>query len=273
LVSDGGERTIAAPLALACPAYVAPEALGITFTQPDMFATGETRSIGFTTQGGAVLVKAFDVPEGWTVGISRSGAAGTFTITAPNVTTPGGEALVLAADAGGKSVMRTLSLQPLIPPSAAASTHTWTFGTSPLVWSDAIQIPGCNKSDFGESFDSPRCRSYTEGANTRYYYNWPYVNTYKSTLCPSPWRVPSQSDFLALAGATDVATLISEWGLGGRINTTSGGMDFADYGFYWSIAGTTNPSQAISLTFSMNDGVNSAAWSPRKHGFQVRCVK
>ncbi|MDR3350370.1 MAG: fibrobacter succinogenes major paralogous domain-containing protein, partial [Prevotellaceae bacterium] len=276
LVSDGAERTITAPLALACPAYVAPEALGITFAQPAPFTEANVpQNIGFTTTGGVAFVKALDVPEGWTVAVSPlSGNAGTFTIT---VTTPSAcvncEALILAADAEGKSVIRALTLQHLLIPPHAASTQMWTFGASTLVWSDAIQIPGCNKSDFGESSDWPRCRSYTEGANTRYYYNWPYVNTYKSTLCPSPWRVPSQSDFNALAGATDVATLVSEWGLGGRINASSNGMEFDSYGFYWStVPNTYAPAYAYNLEFS-SSSINPTADSSRKKGIQVRCVK
>jgi hypothetical protein len=114
LVSDGGERSITETLALECPPYAAPEALGITFAQPAAFLPGETRSVGFTTQGGAVLVKALNVPTGWTVGITRSGDNGTFTITAPSVFTPadenGSEAIILVSDDAGQVVTRLFRL-------------------------------------------------------------------------------------------------------------------------------------------------------------------
>jgi hypothetical protein len=44
-------------------------------------------------------------------------------------------------------------------PRYAASTKTWVFGYQ--IWSDAIQIPSCNKSSFKVSFTEPDCRSYT----------------------------------------------------------------------------------------------------------------
>jgi hypothetical protein len=78
-------------------------------------------------------------------------------------------------------------------PPHAASTRTWTFGG--LVWSDAIQIPACNKTDFKDSNTSPDCRSYAGGSETWYYYNWAYVKKNQNTLCPAPWRVPSEGDF------------------------------------------------------------------------------
>ena len=74
-------------------------------------------------------------------------------------------------------------------PPYAASTKTWTFGEQ--TWSDAIHIPECNKSSFTERYYETQCRSYTQGANTWYYYNWLYVNKHAARLCHSPWRVPS----------------------------------------------------------------------------------
>ncbi|MDR3350223.1 MAG: hypothetical protein LBN98_01075, partial [Prevotellaceae bacterium] len=271
LVSDGAERTITRPLALACPAYVAPEALGITFAQPAPFTEANVpQNIGFTTTGGVAFVKALDVPEGWTVAVSPlSGNAGTFTITVTSLTVPGGEALILAADAEGKSVIRALALQHLFPPYAA-STHTWTFGSSPLGWSDVIQIPECNKDDFENSNTEPRCRSYTSGTNTRYYYNWAYVNANQSTMCPSPWRVPSQSDFNALAGATNGATLVSEWGLGGYADG-SDVFDVDSIAYYWS--STERDTNSAYFLAYYNSNYMLVAYYTKRYGLQVRCVK
>ncbi|MDR3350913.1 MAG: hypothetical protein LBN98_04635, partial [Prevotellaceae bacterium] len=275
LVSDGAERTITRPLALACPAYVAPEALGITFAQPAPFTEANVpQNIGFTTTGGVAFVKALDVPEGWTVTVSPlSGNAGTFAITAPG--TPdgdvNGEALVLAADASGKSVIRALNL--LLIPTHAASTRTWTFGDQ--TWSDAIQMPDCDKTDFeGGTDTTPKAdgRRYTTGdGHTWYYYSWAYVDANKSTICPSPWRVPATEDFAAIAANAPVADLTAAWGYGGFC-TSSGSLSALDsYAYYWSSTEYTL-SSAYLLNYdssSFNQGLSTY----KIYGFQVRCVK
>ncbi|MDR1116580.1 MAG: DUF4988 domain-containing protein [Tannerella sp.] len=111
LVSDDALRTIIKPLYLSCPACTPPEKLGITFDQPAQFGWGGTKEAGFTTQGNATTVKVLDVPAGWAVAVAKSGNTGKFTITAPDdADASPGEAVVLAADADGNTVMRTLKL-------------------------------------------------------------------------------------------------------------------------------------------------------------------
>jgi hypothetical protein len=122
LVSDDAERTTIKPLTLSCPAYQAPEKLGIDFTQPGAFIAAQVKEVGFITQGNATIVKVLDVPVDWTVDIATSGAAGTFTITAPGEETGLLGALVFVSDAAGNTVMRTLELAytPVaVTPSAA----------------------------------------------------------------------------------------------------------------------------------------------------------
>jgi uncharacterized protein YbdZ (MbtH family) len=115
LVSDDAERTIIKPLNLSCPAYQAPEKLGIDFTQPCLFVSNDYREIGFTTTGDVVAVKVLDIPAGWTITVTRSDNAGAFNVTAPNENTPALEALVLVSDAAGNVVMRTLELRVVAP--------------------------------------------------------------------------------------------------------------------------------------------------------------
>jgi hypothetical protein len=81
-------------------------------------------------------------------------------------------------------------------PWYAASAKTWKVGNQ--IWSDVINIPTCDKEPFTNSNTDPQCRSYTVDRVKYYYYNWPYVNANASTLCPSPWRVPSGNDYIAL---------------------------------------------------------------------------
>jgi hypothetical protein len=165
------------------------------------------------------------------------------------------------------------------PPTLAASTQTWSYGS--LTWSDRIIIAACNKESFTSSTITPDCRSYNDNGTLRYYYNWPYVNANKSTMCPSSdrWRVPTRADFdaliIALGGSTTYPILVSAWGLGGYFNAN--GVIVADtvFGAYWSSTNydewNTVPT-AYRLEYSNYDGLFSNNAS-KSWGLQVRCVK
>jgi hypothetical protein len=156
-------------------------------------------------------------------------------------------------------------------PPYAASTKTWTWGSQ--TWSDAIRVPsGCNKSNFTISNTNADCRTYTPGTNTYYYYNWPYVSLYASTLCPSPWRVPTSSDINTLM-ATNVTRLqiYNAWGVGGAIN----GVDASYYaidrdGRWWTI---TTSGSVNAYRFAYNTGEWNNDVDGKSTGNQVRCVK
>jgi hypothetical protein len=152
-------------------------------------------------------------------------------------------------------------------PIYAASTRTWVFGTQ--TWSDAIHVPACNKNDYTNDYNNPQCRSYTEDGTTWYYYNWPYVNQNAAQLCPSPWRLPSLSDFSTLVSNTSGSVLISAWGLGGL--AYGGSMDNPTYAYYWSST-QNGTNYAYVLNYSSGSlyvGSNAS----KLVGFQVRCVK
>jgi uncharacterized protein (TIGR02145 family) len=161
----------------------------------------------------------------------------------------------------------------LVPPYAA-SAQTWTFGSQ--TWSDAIHIPACNKSSFTNDYNYPQCRSYTENGTTWYYYNWPYINANAAMLCPSPWRVPTQSDISTLIsalGGNYTYQSSNVWGYGGGANGNSmdnvGSMDI-----YWSA--TEDPSNtnfAYILYFSTDNYVYPQYGTYKYFGLQVRCVK
>jgi uncharacterized protein (TIGR02145 family) len=162
-------------------------------------------------------------------------------------------------------------------PPLAASTQTWTFGDQ--IWSDAIQCPECNKETFEESYTEPQCRSYAdpESGKTFYYYNWPYVDANKNTLCSGAWRVPTEDDFNALIETlggntpTAAATLISAWGYGGGADGSS--MYYVStYAYYWSSTESSgNTSNAYNLYY--HSGSLRVTSLGKTFGFQVRCVK
>jgi hypothetical protein len=161
-------------------------------------------------------------------------------------------------------------MQDVLPtPPHAASTQIWVFGEQ--IWSDAIRIPECDKTDFADSDTELQCRSYTSGTNTWYYYNWPYVTANATALCPSPWRVPTESDFNTLKSNTNYSTLISEWGYGGL--ATSSSMDsVSEVAFYWSSTEyPDNTNYAYTLYYYSGDLVMDSAY--KRAGMQVRCVR
>jgi hypothetical protein len=150
-------------------------------------------------------------------------------------------------------------------PPYAASPQTWAFGN--LIWSDAIQMPNCDKEDFKDSDISPQGRSYTSGEDTYYYYNWPYVNANKAKMCPSPWRVPSSADIDDLV-VSDISAeqIITSWGLGG-FALGSRVYDVYSHLYLWG-NGTTQP--------YFWSGYGDPAYDPDQEdhpGFQVRCVR
>ncbi|MDR2126212.1 MAG: hypothetical protein LBP63_05225 [Prevotellaceae bacterium] len=159
-------------------------------------------------------------------------------------------------------------------PPYAASTKTWTFGNQK--WSDAIQIPACNKDIFEESNTDPQCRSKISLGKTYYYYNWAYVKEFAGVMCPSPWRVPTVDDFkLLIKVYTTAKELIKNWGYGEALIPVERGLP---YGGYWSVTSTPDTSKTP-------DVIKSAYWlyydsrsTPRvanevkSVGLQVRCV-
>jgi hypothetical protein len=155
-------------------------------------------------------------------------------------------------------------------PPYAASTQTYEFGDQ--IWSDAIQCPECNKESFSNSETEPQCRSYTEGGNTWYYYNWAYVSQHAERLCPSPWRVPTESDLETLFDVTDYTTLISAWGnsFGGYCSNNGSLYMQGKNTSYWS---STEYSDYIYNLYYDSSGNLGYSFGIKSYGSQVRCVR
>jgi uncharacterized protein (TIGR02145 family) len=178
-------------------------------------------------------------------------------------------------------------------PPHAATTKTWVIesadGSIKQTWSDAIQIPECNKADYdGGSEDAPKadCRSYTYEGKTYYYYSWPYVNEKADALCSSPWRVPTKEDIQALANAFGCnATrytpnppcieqkFVIAWGgsYGGIAKSTSI-TETGTHAYYWSSL-EAEVEDGYSLAFKADGSKGSWGEDEKQYGLQVRCVK
>jgi hypothetical protein len=148
-------------------------------------------------------------------------------------------------------------------PPYAASTKTWVVGNK--IWSDAIHIPECKDAGFASVYNVPYCRSYMDGVNTYYYYNWTYVNQNADKLCPPPWRVPTWEDFTSIK---DNNTLRDSWGYGGYAYG-SGAIYYRDsQAHYWSSTDYSS-SRAYYFTFS---ALGIYYRTNKYYGRQVRCV-
>jgi uncharacterized protein (TIGR02145 family) len=113
------------------------------------------------------------------------------------------------------------------PPYSGGAAATWSCGAQ--LWSGALSnpVPGCESvSDLDQSGSNPA--KYKNADNGYgYYYNWTCVNNTGSTLCPSPWRVPTQLDFSDLITCvggdtpTGRTAMINAWGLPGYVDGSS----------------------------------------------------
>jgi uncharacterized protein (TIGR02145 family) len=159
-------------------------------------------------------------------------------------------------------------------PPQAASTRTWTFGEQ--TWSDAIRIPECNNPDFTQDWSNPQCSSHSEDGNTWFYYNWIYVNANKETMCPDPWRVPTQEDFTSLVDDAQVsaADLGEAWGFGGYEEGSDSPSHTTTVGQYWSLTDENGWASYVLVYASVSDYIDGT-WSSvnQNSGLQVRCVK
>jgi hypothetical protein len=92
---------------------------------------------------------------------------------------------------------------------------------------------------------------------------------YQSTLCPQPWRVPTQDDLVAVASNTNRTQIIANFGAHGWMDGTS--QAFASLLFFWSTwESPANGDNAYIFNASLNPATH--LWS-KKDLFEVHCVK
>jgi hypothetical protein len=107
-----------------------------------------------------------------------------------------------------------------------------------------------------------------------YYYNWPYVDVNKATMCEEPWRVPDKADLSALQAATTKSRIHELWGK--EPGSLWGTVADPGTGFVlWS----TTPENSIKMDMTTAYWIRYDAWGtgvsdePRGIGVQVRCVR
>jgi uncharacterized protein (TIGR02145 family) len=158
-------------------------------------------------------------------------------------------------------------------PPYAASTTTWTAGT--MTVSDAIQFPPCNKTSFITSYDSPDCRSYTAGSATYYYYNWSFMKANEYLLCPSPWRVPTYTEYIQIYVYQLGCPTMCQW-LGGGVSVYGEVVQPDQHQYLWAAFGLVIPDYDLRYYAYAWVGPYSSSGIDRgdkRAGLGIRCVK
>jgi len=181
-----------------------------------------------------------------------------------------------------------------------ASTQEWTIqGTGAnahisQIWSDAVTTTNCNKFCF-HGGTSPNfhvdCRS--NPTHKGDFFSWCAVNRHASTLCPHPWRVPTQQDFIdldiAMGGSgnnrNDLTFITNNyrnrWGSDfGALCSGNGDIPpsyLGVWGFYWT-AEHISEEQANFLQLRAGAGSNPLGILLRNtqrkdQGFSLRCIR
>jgi uncharacterized protein (TIGR02145 family) len=158
-------------------------------------------------------------------------------------------------------------------------------GHQVINWTSSSASDGAeqtNESTGPSSSPSPGSTFLLSGSVTAYRYNW-YNGSNPNYLwlvdgtgvnnpCPSGWRVPTESEWLAESSAS--ATGFSKYGhlklpmAGRRLNTTGSLSSVGASGRYWS---STHNSYKYSLFLDIN---YVTTWMHDKnYGYSVRCLK
>ena len=153
-------------------------------------------------------------------------------------------------------------------PNPPNSSGTWSCGTQ--IWSGALRNPAsCTSTSSLSTSSSPPAQYRDYSSSYGFYYNWTCVNTYATTLCPSPWRVPERSDFVELISCTSGSTLSTAWGLPG-ICYSNTRYDNDKRGLFWSSTGST---AGLAYSFDYSTSYIKTITDGREYGFNVRCVR
>jgi uncharacterized protein (TIGR02145 family) len=179
------------------------------------------------------------------------------------------------------------------PPYAKTSTLTRIAKAgagADQTWSDVINMPDCDKPTYAPGNNTSDCRN---NDSYGYLYSYAYATTlgYASTVCPTPWRVPTTTDFcnlyMNLAAASTCPSagdyssnttvrdnLIATWG-GAYAGTCSysGVLEGQNTTAVYRADDAYAIDGAYVFQFSSNGRVYAKAYALKTVGAQLRCVK
>ncbi len=160
------------------------------------------------------------------------------------------------------------------------TNQTWTIGDQE--WSDVVIASGCEKEDYkGESEQGYLADCYQDSTHG-IVFSWEAVNRYKTRLCPTPWRVPTKDEFIALDKALGGAgnnreeddvvrdRYLKDWG--GSYGYCLLSAEVIQCAYFWSQS-EGSPVSAHRLHFNSKGKVFPRAGSYKEHAHSVRCVR
>jgi hypothetical protein len=268
---DGGHTATVAVTVQASPEAQAAAALAAalenaTAVGATVTLTGDVSITDVTVPAGVTLV----VPGGMTLTVTGT-LAGAGTITVEGIVDAANSTFSGTANLADGSKSRGV----VTKPADAYSGWVWTFYGR--TWSDRINVPACDKSDFTWSTTTASCRSATADNALHYYYNWKYVDDNKTTMCPSGWRVPTKADIetFPLYVESEGDYLLSIWGKVGWFQDW-GHSNVNAMSMYWTSTENT-AATAWVLFVTPNSGLGG--WGidngapDKEYGIGVRCVR
>jgi len=221
---------------------------------------------------------------------------------------------VTTQDGNHTATLEVTVVPPLLPsgcnenaPGWGESLGTVTFGSQGhnvviegngivQIWSGAVTATACQKTDFldnTEDFErglgfNADCRSNPDFPGDLF--SWCAVIRFADVLCPHPWRVPTEQDFIDLdvamggtgngrRGYVDFVNTnyIARWG--GAFGGIERGMGMllnqSFEGNYWSQTAEIHEGyNGFSLSFSTSGDINPRGYSQwRGAGLTLRCVR
>jgi uncharacterized protein (TIGR02145 family) len=266
--------------------YAAPTISRISGTANQTVSQGTEISKNiFTASNATSISQSGSLPTG--VSGTATANAATYTISGtPTTATATGtySYTVIASNTNGcpsASISGTITVIAGTP-QYAVSTKTWTVGTQ--TWSDVINIPSCNKSTYTATATTADCRN---NGSYGYLYSWMYVKNNASTLCPSPWHVPTSAEFCTLDKALSNTSTCnnrvtssaqapyygSAWGgtKGGYCHS-NGSLDSQGLrGYFWTA--TESSSSSAYVGYIGTEHLYPQNTMSKNYGALVRCVK
>jgi hypothetical protein len=160
-----------------------------------------------------------------------------------------------------------VTVEAIDTPPNAYSASTWVFGNQ--TWSDRIVASPSNCTQTNTLSTSDYSATEYKVYDGHYYYSWTCAYNNRTNFCPSPWRMPTQSDFSTLISNTNYSALISAWGYGGEVY--GGSMyDLNTRLYYWS---STQYDTNYAYHLYYGSDLLLVTNTYKYYGYQVRCVR
>jgi len=202
--------------------------------------------------------------------------------------------LTAIAQPSGRCISETAELRRGLGKVSFLTTQTWQVGNQ--VWSDVITATRCQKETFSGLSSGEYnvdCRNTPESGTL---FSWCAVQQFQRQLCPRPWRVPTDIDFIELNKALggeghvfndDPRRMFGQetqevfdgyqnvWGMSlAGFSTQTGRHNLMGVmAYYWSTSTFDDAFGSAMIVSGRNQIVNIQFPVSRAQGHSVRCVR